>query len=180
MTKKSYSPIITNNTTSTFFDYVDSIDIPQIDYLAIGVQTLRTKKSTSIMSLPEWQKTFVSNNYADSDPLRRAALFTKRNIIPFNEIDYIDNFGKEIMHQRSLMGIKNGIVLMQRLPKHSYMITLGTGYSKFDPYDFIKRYHDKIDFLKADLINLIKKDVIHFLPEEEIANNTTHLSIDAK
>lgn len=183
MVKNSYSPIITNTTTSTFFNYVDALDIPQIDYFAIGVQNLNSRKSTSIMSLPEWQKIFVTNNFADYDPLRRATLFTKRNLIPFTEIDYIDNFGKEIMRQRSLIGIKNGIVLMHRLPRHSYMITLGTGYSKFDPYDFMKRYHDKICFLKMDLINLIKKDVSNFLPYEILATNnkiTTHLSIDAK
>src|SRR5437870_2607310 len=123
MVKNSYSPI-TGTTISTFFDYVDALDVPQIDYFAIGVQNIFLKKSASIMSLPEWQKIFVVNNYADYDPLRRATLCTKRNIISFTEIDYIDNFGKEIMHQRSLMGIKNGVVFMERLSGYNYIITL--------------------------------------------------------
>ena len=62
------------------------------------------------------------------------------------------------------------------------MITLGTGYSKFDPYEFIKRYHDKVGFIKNDLINLIKKDSLLFLPETSprTNNNPIHLSIGAK
>lgn len=78
------------------------------------------------MSLPEWQKYFSDNQFAPHDPIRKITLNTKRNLIPFDEIDYVDNFGKEIMRQRSLMGIKNGIILMERFPKHNYMITLGT------------------------------------------------------
>ena len=135
-----------------------------------------------MMSSPEWQKIFTTNAYAESDPVRRATLSTKRNIIPFTEIDYVDNFGKEIMKQRSHFGIKNGIVLMQRLPKHNYIITLGTGYANFDPYEFIRRYHDKINFLKADLINIIQKDASRFIPSEKslTENKITHPSNDAK
>lgn len=181
MIKSNYSPIITNTTKTIFVDYVDSLDIPQIDYFAIGIQNLELRKSISLMSQPEWQKMFVANCFADYDPIRSAALFTKRNFIPFAEIDCIDNFGKEIMRQRSKMGIKNGIVLMQRFPKHSYMITLGTGYSGFDSYEFIKRYHDKICYIKNDLISLIKKDALQFLPQEKRQiKNSIHLSIDAK
>jgi hypothetical protein len=41
---------------------------------------------------------------------------------------------------------------MQRCGKHNFMITLGTGFSKFEPYDFLKRYHHRINILKQDLI----------------------------
>jgi hypothetical protein len=160
---QNYLPIVTSSTKQTFFDYIGSLDIPQIDYFAIGVQNPTTKKSISLMSLPEWQKHFTDNQYADYDPIRRASLYTKRNLIPFSEIDFVDNFGQEIMRQRALAGIINGIILMERSPKCNYIITLGTGFSNFHPFDFIKKYHDKLHFIKNDLIDLVKKDAYLFL-----------------
>lgn len=165
MSINNYLPILTNTTKKTFLAYIDSLDIPQIDYFAIGIQNNLTKKSTSIMSSTEWQKHFTENQYANYDPVRKATLYTKRNFIPFCEIDFVDNFGKEIMKQRSKMNIKNGIILVERFPKFNYMITLGTGFSNFDSFDFIKRYHDKIHFIKNDFIDLIKKDAYEFLPK---------------
>jgi hypothetical protein len=177
--KNSYLPILTETTKKTFFDYVDSLDIPQIDYFAIGVQNLITKKSISLMSKQEWQKHFVLNQYANHDPIRRVTLHTKRNLIPFEEIDFVDNYGKEIMRQRALMDIKRGIVLMERFPKFNYMITLATGFSKFKTFDFLKCYHEKILLIKRDFISLIEKDTNNFL-SSEILKKTTHLSSDAK
>jgi hypothetical protein len=179
MSTTNYLPILTDTTKQTFFDYVDSLDIPQIDYFAIGIQNLVTKKSISLMSLPEWQKHFVTNKYADYDPVRRVTLYTKRNLIPFREIDFVDNFGKEIMRQRAMMGIKDGIILMQRFPKFNYMITLGTDFSKFDAFDFIKRYHDRISLIKLDLINLVEKDAKGFLPQV-LLKSLNHPSSGAK
>lgn len=164
MLTNNYLPILTNTTKKTFFAYIDSLDIPQIDYFAVGIQNNVTKKSTSIMSSVEWHKHFTENHYADCDPIRKATLYTKRCFIPFCEIDFVDNFGKEIMTQRARMGIKNGIILMERFPKFNYMITLGTGFSNFDSFDFIKKYHDRINLIKSDFINLIKKDAYAFLP----------------
>jgi hypothetical protein len=179
MKNNSYLPILTETTKKTFFDYIDSLDIPQIDYFAIGVQNTTTNGSISLMSRQEWQQHFVLNQYAEHDPIRRVTLHTKRNFIPFNEIDFFDNYGKEIMRQRTLMDIKSGIVLMERFAKFNYMITLGTGFSKFDAFDFIKRYHDKIWLIKRDLITLIEKDSNEFLPTE-ILKQANHLSSDAK
>ncbi len=159
----SYSPIINDTTKQTFFNYIDSLDIPQIDYFAIGVQNTVDRKSISLMSLPEWQQHFTANQYADYDPIRRVTLCTNRNIIPFAEIDFIDNFGKEIMRQRTKMGVKDGVVLMQRFPKFNYMITLGTGFSRFDAFDFIKRYHYGIRIIKSDLMQLIEREATCFL-----------------
>lgn len=160
-----YNPIITDTTDKIFLDFIDSLDIPQIDYFAIGVQDIIKKTSISLMSLKEWQKHFIENHYAEHDPIRRATLYTKRNLIPFQEIDYVDNFGKEIMRQRTLMGIKNGIILMKRFDKFNYMITLGTGFSKFDSFDFIRRYHDRIELIKHDFIQLVEKDARFFLKD---------------
>lgn len=172
----NYLPIITDSTKQAFFDYINAINIPQIDYFAIGIQHIATKKSISIMSSLEWQNQFITNNYVDFDPLRKATLHTKRTIIPFVEIDFIDNFGKEIMQQRAKMGIGNGIILMERFPKYNYMITLGTGFKKFDAYDFLKQYHDKIAFVKSDLIGLVAVDSEIFLGDLLL----THPSSDAK
>lgn len=173
MTKKSYTPIHSNSTNTTFLSYIDLLDIPQIDYFAIGIQNTSSKTSMSLMSLQEWQNHFIKNQFAEHDPLRKIALSTNRTLIHFDEIDFVDNFGKEIMRQRSRMGIKNGIILMQRIPGYNYMITLGTGFSKFSAYDFIKRYHDKISFIKNDSINIIEKDSKKFM-------GSIHPPIDAK
>ncbi len=158
-----YSPILREITKKTFSRYVESLVIPQIDYFAVGIQRNFDKKSISLMSLPEWQKYFLENNYANYDPVRRSALYSKRNFIPFQEIDHMDNFGKEIMKKRAAMGIKNGIILMQRFPRFNYIVTLGTGFSKFNAFDFLNLYLDKISLIKIDLIKIIEKDAHIFL-----------------
>jgi len=178
MNKTDYSPIITKTTKQTFFNYINLLNIPLIDYVAIGVQNQISKKSISLMSLPEWQQHFVQNQYANYDPLRKVTLNTKRNFIPFQEIDFGDNFGKEIMGKRAMMGIKNGIILMKRFEKYSYMITLGTGFMKFEAYDFIKQHHDKVNLIQKDLIALIGKDARTFL-SELFLKPSIHPSIDA-
>lgn len=70
---------------------------------------------------------------------------------------------------------------MQRFDTFNYMITLGTGFSKFDAFDFIKKYHNKIHFIKNDMMNLISKDAKKFLPKTIQHNNHFNsLSSDAK
>lgn len=165
---KKYSPIIGKTTKDTFFNYIELIDLPEIDYFAIGIQSQITKNSMSLMSLPEWQKHFNYNEYAEFDPLRKATFNTPRNFIPLNEIDFSDNFGKEIMHQRKIFGIKNGIVLMERLNHYNYMITLGTSFSRFAPFDFLKNRYDGLIQLKQDLIKIIDTDAKKFLAREAI------------
>lgn len=166
--KNAYLPILTDNTRSTFFDYIDCLDIPKIDYFAIGIQNIFTKNSLSLMSNSDWQKKFVNENYANYDPIRRATLCTERNFIPFGEIDYIDNFGKEIMRQRALFGIKNGIILMRRFLTHNYVITLGTNFSQFDEFEFLQRHYSQLKIIQADFIALIEKDVKNFFPSKFI------------
>lgn len=160
----SYSPIITNTTKSTFLNYIKTIDLPEIDYFAIGLQNLITTKSISLMSREEWQKLFTENGYATHDPIRCASLQTKRNIIPFSHVDFRDNFGREIMRQRKLMGISNGIVLMRRFKKFNYITTIATDFSKFDAFKFIKRNYHQIYQLENDFIKLIEMDAENFFP----------------
>lgn len=172
-----YAPIASNHTKNLFSDYIEHIDLPEIDYFAIGIQSLVSKKSMSLMSNDEWQKKFSYNNYAEHDPLRKITLQTNRIIIPFSEIDCFDNLGAKIMKERSALGIKNGIVLMQRCTHYNYMITLGTGYTRFDNYDFLKRYSSDLTFFKRDLIKIINQDARQFLDNEFILN---HPFFDAK
>ena len=159
----SYRPIATKATQKTFFDYIDCLDVPQIDYFAIGVQNRANKTSISLMSRPEWQKIFSENDFANNDPIRKASLLTSRKVISLNEIDYSDSLGKEIMRQRALYEIKNGIIFMDRFENHNYILTLGTNFSKFDAYDFLIRYHDRINRLKTDLIKIIAREAKEFL-----------------
>lgn len=166
--KSVYFPILTDSTKTTFFDYVDCLDIPQIDYFAIGIQNALARSSISLMSNADWQRQFVSNQYAVHDPIRRVTLCTERNFIPFDEIDYVNNFGKEIMRQRALFDIKNGIILMKRFSNYSYMITLGTGFSRFDGFEFIQRYHDRVRLIQTDFIKLVERDMQGFLPSKLI------------
>lgn len=161
----TYRPIHTTSSKKIFSSYVNSLNIPYIDYFAVGAQDLVSKTSISLMSSPEWQQHFIANQYANHDPVRQASLYTHRNFIPFVELDYVDNFGKEIMHQRARMGIKNGVILMQRFPTFNYIVTLGTDFYKFNAFDFIKRYYDKIWQVKTDLIQLIEKETKIFLSE---------------
>lgn len=162
-----YNPIITKGTKEHFLDYVSSIDLPQIDYFAIGIQDINKKRSISLMSNEEWQKLFYQNNFSLADPVRRITLLTKRNIIPFSEIDHIDSIGKEIMRQRSLCGIKNGIIFMQRHEKYNHMITLGTSFSHFNAYDFLKRYYAELARFKQELTKIIAKETALFMQMEK-------------
>jgi hypothetical protein len=132
--------------------------------------------------MTEWQKIFVENQFAEFDPVRRSSLNTRRDIIPFNQIDFCDSFGKEIMRQRRLIGIRDGIVFMKRFRKYNYILTLGTGFSRFDAFDFIKIYHKQIQFLQKDLITLVEKDTRgfispYYLTYPEIINQSSN---DAK
>lgn len=162
--QKSYCPIIDKSTKDVFMDYTSAVNLPPIDYFAVGIQDILTRKSISLMSRIEWQKTFVDNHYAENDPIRKTVLNTRRNFISLDDIDFFDNFGKEIMRQRALMGIKTGLVFVEKEAQFNLMITLGSEYSKFDTFKFIQNNYTKMMFLKKDLIKIIEKDARNFLP----------------
>ena len=166
----NYSPITTESTRQTFYSYIDCLDIPQIDYVAIGIQNVANKTSMSLMSNAEWQSYFMAEQYAKYDPLRKATLQTCRNIISFDEIDHIDSFGKEIMRQRTRYDIKRGVVIMQRHQKHNFMLTLGTSFTHFKSYKFLNRHHESIERIKQHLIKIIEKDSFLFLPSATIVD----------
>ena len=141
---------------NTFLDYLDAIEIPIIDYMAIGVQDTISKTSTSIMSRPDWQAAFKSLNLAEYDPVRKAAFNTKSNIFSFNELDYNDSFGNKVMQERRRYGIENGIVLIRRHLGYNFILTLATGYKNFQPYKYLFANQQSINYVFNDLISLIK------------------------
>jgi|GEM_PF-958719 len=150
-----YKALDTNSLRSYFLDYIDALDMPIIDYFAIGVQDRIHKKSASLMSRLDWQKTFRSLNLANHDPVRKASFNTNAKIFTFDELDFQDSAGKEVMRQRRLHDIENGIVVMRRLLGHNFMLTLATGYKNFEPYKFLIDNHDSINRIFNDFTELV-------------------------
>jgi hypothetical protein len=157
-----YTPILTESTKNTFFDYINAIKLTPIDYFAVGVENNNKKEFTSLISRPAWQEYLCKKQFVDKDPLIKAKLFSQRKIVPFSEIDTIDSLGKEIMKQRAIHGIKDGIMLIQKKGQLNYMVMLATGFSKFDYYAFLKKYYSKLERLKHDLIKIIERDIQRF------------------
>lgn len=150
-----YQAIDELNTKKLFLSYFEILNIPIIDYLAIGVQDNNKKISSSLMSNSEWQNTFRINDFAKHDPIRRTAFNTSCKIFTFDEIDCHDNYGKEIMKQRAKHYIQNGLVIMDRNLYFNYMLTLGTGYKNFNPYPFYFDNFIAINKIFSDLKKII-------------------------
>ena len=158
-----YTPIITESTKATFFTYISAFKLGPIDYFAAGLGNTTEKKLTSISSRPDWQEHIYKKQLTQNDPVIIAKLFSQRNIVPFSELDYIDSRGNEVMRQRRLFGINNGLLLIHQKRHLRYMVMLATGYCKFDHYTFLKKYYTKLGRLKHDLTNIIEKDAINLL-----------------
>ncbi|WP_342219929.1 hypothetical protein [Rickettsiella endosymbiont of Miltochrista miniata] len=163
MKEYHYTPICRESTRSTFFDYINNISIPPIDYFAVGIEDHAQKKLISLISRLEWQIYFDKNQITKNDPLIQAKKLSQRNIIAFSEIDYIDSFGKEVMRQRSLHGMKNGLMLIHKQNHLDYMIVLATGLSKFNHYRFLAKYYTQLMRLKHDLSKIIEREVNYTL-----------------
>jgi len=131
------------------------LEIPVIDYVAIGVQDTIHKTSASMMSRLDWQKAFRELNLSAFDPVRKASFSTRSKIFAFDELDYQDSYGKEVMRQRRRHEIENGLVLMHRNLEHNFMMTLATGFKNFAPYRFFLDNQTAINRIFDDLINLV-------------------------
>lgn len=160
MREYHYSPISTESTRSTFFDYISNINISPIDYFAIGIENRAQKKFTSLISRLEWQIYYDKNQIINNDPLIQARKLSQRNIIPFSEIDYVDSYGKEIMKQRRLHGMKNGLMLTHKQCHLNFMVVLATEISKFNHYKFLTKHYNQLTRLKHDLSKLIEREGI--------------------
>lgn len=157
MIERVYLPILTEEVKKDFFDYIDTIELPMMDYFAVGIQDVITKTSCSIMSNIEWQYQFIMNQYALYDPIRKSVLNTKRNIIFFDEIDYQDNYGAEIMRQRKRIGIHNGIILVKRKNTQNIMVTFGTGSKQCDSSKFLSENLVEVKKVFNDLSSILEK-----------------------
>lgn len=160
MKEYHYTPISTESTRSTFFDYINNINIPPIDYFAVGIENHAQKKLTSLISRLEWQIYCDKNQIINNDPLIQARKLSQRSIIPFSEIDHVDSYGKEIMRQRALHGMRNGLMLTHKQYHLNYIIVLATGFSKFNHYNFFTKYYNQITRLKNDLTKIIERESI--------------------
>ena len=140
---------------SLFTSYFNALDIPVIDYLAIGIQNNINKTSSSLMSNYEWQETFRARELAQHDPIRRTAFNTHCKIFSFDEIDYYDTNGKEVMKQREKHFIENGLVIMDRTLGYNFILTLATGYKNFRAYPFYFENIAAINQIFLDLKQII-------------------------
>ncbi len=150
-----YTPLDKHDLRRVFLDYIQSIDIPCIDYVAIGIQDNLSKTSASIMSNLEWQEEFKSLGLDEDDPLRNAAFNIKNGFFSFDEIDYQNSAGKKVMRQRKLHGINNGFVFMASDTRNNCLLTLGTGYKNFQAHKFLIENKTDISLVFNDLKNLI-------------------------
>lgn len=171
-----YKPINEEYIGDTFDKYIDALAIPVIDYVAIGVQDSIRKTSASLMSRPDWQSSFSNLNLAESDPVRKAAFNTKTKFFSFDELDYQDSSGKEVMRQRKRHYIENGIVVMNRNLGHNFMLTLATGYKDFNAKKFYLENRHSIKKTFGDLIDLI----IPYSAEFQVKIITNHQDVCAK
>ena len=55
-----FNPITKDSVRELFLNYFKALEIPIIDYVAIGVQNSISKNSASLMSNSEWQHVFVT------------------------------------------------------------------------------------------------------------------------
>jgi len=147
-----------------FMDYIGSIKLPIIDYIAIGVQDRLHKTSTSLMSRPEWQKTFQEQGLAKYDPIRRTAFLTKSSIFTFDSVDFGDSMGHAVMQLRKKHDIENGIVLVRREHYFNYMFTLATGYKNFNTHKFISDNYQHLQRICFDLSNLVNPSTKEYQP----------------
>ncbi len=161
-----YHAIFRENIRDLFNDYTTSLNIPEIDYFAIGIQNTINRESASIMSRLEWQTTFKAFNFAPYDPLRKAALQTNRTIIFMDELDWVDSLGKEVMLQRKRHEIDKGMVVMDRHLTYNYMLTLATHYTQFDGHAFYLKYCAQIRRVFDDMKLILEPVAIDFRTHE--------------
>ncbi|GAB4392680.1 MAG: hypothetical protein Tsb005_07720 [Gammaproteobacteria bacterium] len=161
----SYQKIDSHEIRQVFLDYFQALEIPIIDYLAIGVQDTIYKTSCSLMSSQEWQKIFYDQHFALYDPVRKAAFNSHTKFFAFDTLDFQDNYGKEIMRQRKLHGIENGLVFIRKTLGHNFMLTLATGYKGFAAYPFFIKYQQAINHIFDDLIQIIHSSTQQYQPK---------------
>lgn len=158
-----YKALFNQNHRQAFGEYTQALSVEEVDYFAIGFQDTINQKSCSFMSNLDWQKTFKAQDFAPYDPVRKAALGSTRHFFSFDQIDYCDNLGKEIMRQRKRFGMLKGLVIMERHLGYNYMMTLATGYTNFDAFDFYMRHTKDLKIILSDLKKLLASESKHLM-----------------
>lgn len=160
-----YAALDRGDLRGLFLDYVQSLEIPLIDYVAIGVQDNIHRNSTSMMSREDWQSLFKKNGFAQFDPIRLASFTTKTHFFAFEDVSCQDSFSKEIMRQRKKYEIENGLVIMDRQLGHNFMLTLATGYKGFKPHKFYLDYRSSIAKIFDELKEMVKPLTASYQPK---------------
>lgn len=170
LASNNYSALQETTLKANFLDYVTSLSLCEIDYFAIGVQDTINKKSISMMSRSEWQATFISSGLADYDPIRNTSFATANAYFSFASVDYRTSAGKEVMHQRKLHEITNGIVVMYKRLGHNFMLTLATNFSNFQGDRFYIEKNKEIYQVFNDLISFVAPQTKNYQPNINCLN----------
>lgn len=156
---KQYEKLYNKNIENAFNDYMNSINLEPIDYLAFGIQNNENFTSTSIMSNQEWQKEFCRLELYKYDPIRKCAFYSKKKVVPFDEIDCSDSSGSYVMKLRRKYKIKDGIIFIERNHRYNVLLTLGTSFSKFNASNFIDNKIPECINVLYDLKRIIIKNM---------------------
>lgn len=151
MLKIPYQAINKKEAREEFERYIDHLNIPLIDYVAIGVQDLVNKQSFSLKSDSNFQKAFLELELADHDPVRRAIWQANNSFFTFDSLDYGDKMGKAVMKYREQYSLHNGLVCLAKNKNFNYSLTLATGCTKFDGYKFLIENKEGIHTVFNDL-----------------------------
>ena len=141
------------NKWTDFQNYLNQINIPVIDYIAIGKQDLINKTSTSLKSDQDFEHAFIE--LASYDPIRTAIWNTSVNFFTFDSVDYNSKMGKAVMQCRKRFHIEQGLVYVERHKTHNFVLTLGTDYEKFDGMKYFIENNRGIHFIFEDLKGIV-------------------------
>lgn len=152
-----YKVIDDKDTRNLFDKYLDVLNIPLIDYVAIGMQDHVEKISYSLKSDSSFQKIFNEMELATHDPIRQAIWNTNYNFIDFSHVNYKDKMSKVVMDYRMKLNHSRGFIYIQREKTKSYSLTLTTSYQKFDSYKYFLENQLPISLIIGDLIKIINR-----------------------
>ena len=78
-----------------------------------------------------------------------------KNILTYSSYDYTSKFYKEILLRRRKLGIRKGVMMLEKHKKLSSFITFATKSEDFDEFDFVFKNKGFISAMKSDCLNAI-------------------------
>lgn len=148
-----YQAVDKKEIRNDFGRYINTLNIPVIGYIAIGIQNTTTQQSYSLKSDGQFQKIYTE--LANHDPVRRALWSGNHSFLTFDAVDYHDKMGKMVMKYREKYGINNGLICIKKDPGYRYILTLATDYTRFDGYRFLLENKEAIEHCFSDLREII-------------------------